>query len=180
MSTSSSCAGPAPEPGAGRDDSPGGPEGMGAPANEPGRLAGEIARRAEEVVSVTCEGEGSAAFLRGPRHDPEAGWPPMELGESAPVEPFPVDVFPARVADFVRAASESIGCPADFVALPVLVVAGAAIGRSAALRLKPDYFASAPISTMRQNPLRRSNRPKAIIDGFSRPSGNWRMRTGGI
>ena len=44
----------------------------------------------------------------------------------------------------------------------------------------PDYFASAPISTMRQNPLRRSNRPKAIIDRFSGPSGNWRMRTGGI
>ena len=44
-----------------------------------------------------------------------------------------------------RAAAESIGCPADFVGLAVVVVAGAAIGRSAALRLKPDYVASASL-----------------------------------
>jgi pimeloyl-ACP methyl ester carboxylesterase len=44
----------------------------------------------------------------------------------------------------------------------------------------PDCFASAPISTMRQSPFRRSNKPKPIIDGFWHPSGDWRMRTGGI
>ena len=62
-----------------------------------------------------------------------------------PVEPFPLEVYPPPVAHLARHGARSIGCPLDFLALPVLSVAGAAIGRSANLHLKSRYFASASI-----------------------------------
>jgi hypothetical protein len=72
-------------------------------------------------------------------------WPPLVLGEQPPVPPFPTDVFPPVVAEFVRTIAESVGCPEDFPGLAVLVVAGAAIGRSASLLLKRGYFASSAL-----------------------------------
>jgi hypothetical protein len=68
-------------------------------------------------------------------------WPALRLGEQPAVEPFPVEVFPTAVAEFIRSVAAAIGCPPDFVGLPLLVVAGAAIGRTVSLRLKKGYFA---------------------------------------
>jgi Protein of unknown function (DUF3987) len=62
-----------------------------------------------------------------------------------PVEAFPLETYPAPVAHLIRHGARSIGCPLDFLALAVLSVAGAAIGRSASLYLKNRYFASASI-----------------------------------
>jgi hypothetical protein len=75
-------------------------------------------------------------------------WPPLRLSECPPVLPFPVDVLPRSVADFVRNVAASIGCPEDFVGLPVIIAAGAAIGRSVSLRLRPNHFASASLYGM--------------------------------
>jgi hypothetical protein len=75
----------------------------------------------------------------------EDDWGPLRLNDLPPVEPFPDIVLPNPVADFIKVASESIGCPPDFVGLPVLIVAGAAIGRSASLLLKPGYFATSAL-----------------------------------
>jgi hypothetical protein len=75
----------------------------------------------------------------------EDGWPTLILGEQPPVPPFPTDTLPQAVADFVRRVAGSIGCPEDIVGLGVIVTAGAAIGRSAALLLKRGYFASASL-----------------------------------
>ena len=75
-------------------------------------------------------------------------WSPLRLGATPAVERFPVDAFPPPVADFVRAISESIGCPPDFVGLPSLIVLGAAIGRSVMLELKRGYRASAALYGM--------------------------------
>src|SRR5262249_43268237 len=83
--------------------------------------------------------------------DPGAGgdeWGPLRLGDAPPAEPFADVILPDPVYDFVRVVSASIGCPPDFVGLPVLVIAGAAIGRSASLLLKPGYFASASLYGM--------------------------------
>ena len=62
-----------------------------------------------------------------------------------PVEPFPLDIYPAPVVRLIRQGSKAINCPLDFLAVPALVVAGAAIGRSASLRLKDGYFAPASV-----------------------------------
>ncbi len=85
-----------------------------------------------------------------PLSDPDGadGWPPLNLEEMPAAHPFPVEVFPPTVARFVRTVAEAIGCPMDFVTLPTLIVAGAAIGRSVSLRLKPGYFTSASLYGM--------------------------------
>ncbi|MDR3633526.1 MAG: DUF3987 domain-containing protein [Isosphaeraceae bacterium] len=73
-----------------------------------------------------------------PEPEFEADWPPLRLGDLPPVEPFPLDVLPEGVARFVRAVAREAGAPVDFPALTALITAGAAIGYSAALRLKAD------------------------------------------
>lgn len=91
-----------------------------------------------------------AVAMANPDEPPPEGeaWPPLRLGALPPVEPFPDIVLPETVADFVKSASDAIGCPPDFVGLPVLVVAGAAVGRSASLQLKPGYFVSTSLYGM--------------------------------
>ena len=75
-------------------------------------------------------------------------WPPLLLDDCPAVEPFPVDVYPRDVAHFVRETAGAIGCPEDFVGLPVLIVAGAAIGRSVSLRLRRNHFTSGSLYGM--------------------------------
>ena len=52
---------------------------------------------------------------------------------------FPVDAMPAGCCMVIREASEAIGCPAEFVALPMLAVLATAIGNSRVLELKPGW-----------------------------------------
>ncbi len=54
-------------------------------------------------------------------------------------QPFPLDALPRRVADFIRLAAESHSVDVSFVALPVLAVAGAALGNAFRLKLKDDF-----------------------------------------
>jgi hypothetical protein len=53
--------------------------------------------------------------------------------------PFPLDVFPTRVADFARRVATAMGCPVDYPATAVLVVSGAAVGAARALELKGGW-----------------------------------------
>lgn len=53
---------------------------------------------------------------------------------------FPVDALPTPFADFAREGAASKGCPVEFYAVPLLVVAGAAIGNSFELALKEDFI----------------------------------------
>jgi hypothetical protein len=64
----------------------------------------------------------------------------VPLSEVPAAAPFPVDVFPPALAEFVQEAALSLACPADFVGLPMLVLAGAAIGASRALEVKPGWW----------------------------------------
>jgi hypothetical protein len=75
-------------------------------------------------------------------------WLPLRLNNCPPVLPFPVDVYPRSVAQFVEKVATSIGCPEDFVGLPILITTGAAIGRRVSLRLRPNHFASASLYGM--------------------------------
>jgi hypothetical protein len=75
---------------------------------------------------------------------PSNEWPPLRLDEALPdVEPFPLDVLPEAAARLAIEGAASIGCPPDFLAVPMLAMAGGTIGRSVSLLLKPGYFASA-------------------------------------
>jgi hypothetical protein len=52
-----------------------------------------------------------------------------------PVE-FPTHVLPKSIATYIEEAARSIGCPADFIALPVLASCAAAVGNARVLRIK--------------------------------------------
>ena len=70
-------------------------------------------------------------------------WPALRLGALPPVDPFPVDVLPDQAARLVIEGANAIGCPRDFLGVPLLTVAGAGIGRSVSLLLKDGYFVGA-------------------------------------
>ena len=60
------------------------------------------------------------------------------------VMPFPVEALPEPARSFVTAGAKALGCPPDFVALPLLAFIGAVAGNSRKLRLK-HRFLVAPI-----------------------------------
>lgn len=80
-----------------------------------------------------------------PPEDVLEPWPELRLDEPPPAVTFPLNVLPPAVVNLVQAAAESIGCQPDLVAVPMIGVASTAIGRSASLKLKDGYFASAVV-----------------------------------
>ena len=58
------------------------------------------------------------------------------------VEPFPLTVFPKIIQRYVREGADALGCPVDFFAVPVLVLAGLVVGASRALQVKPGWLES--------------------------------------
>jgi Protein of unknown function (DUF3987) len=65
--------------------------------------------------------------------------PPLPLEENIPSQPFPVDVLPEAVRRFVEGGARALGCPVDFLAVPALVVAGAALGNTWRLSITPTH-----------------------------------------
>jgi len=65
---------------------------------------------------------------------------PLPAAPLSRVEPFPLSVFPPSLERFVREGAESLTCPPDYFALPMLCAASAAIGASRALRLTGDWW----------------------------------------
>jgi hypothetical protein len=74
---------------------------------------------------------------------PGSDWPALRLEILPPVAPFPVDVLPDPAARLVKEGADAIGCPWDFLGVPLLAVAAGTIGRSASLLLKDGYFVGA-------------------------------------
>ncbi len=60
---------------------------------------------------------------------------------------FPLEVLPPTLKRLVEEASAAIGCPPDFVAVPVLGTLGAAIGNSYALKINGDWAEGATLYT---------------------------------
>ncbi len=58
---------------------------------------------------------------------------------------FPVGAMPAACQRLVREAAAAIGCPPDFVALPMLTTLSSAIGNSRVVKLKAGWEESATI-----------------------------------
>ncbi len=69
---------------------------------------------------------------------------PSTSSASSPIEayrPFPVDALPEPLSSFVAETADAIGCDPAYVALPLVVAAGAAIGTTRRLELKYKYEA---------------------------------------
>ncbi len=58
------------------------------------------------------------------------------------VEPFPVHILPPVLQDFVTEGARSIGCPPDFIAVPLIVFAGTATGASRVVQVKEGWTES--------------------------------------
>jgi hypothetical protein len=70
---------------------------------------------------------------------------PTPLIDAPPVEPFPVDVLPRHSADFADSVATSMGGPVDFVAAPMVALAGGRVGARRRLRVNPTW-AERPIT----------------------------------
>jgi hypothetical protein len=87
--------------------------------------------------TIPPESDGQAAS--GASTAPAPWDTPLPLGDVPAVLPFPLDVFPQPLQDFAVAVAESMNCPVDFAAVPMLTFAGAAIGASRAVQIKEGW-----------------------------------------
>jgi hypothetical protein len=70
----------------------------------------------------------------------EPAWPdPIPLAKIPAAKPFPLDVLPQSLGEFIQDAAAALTCPADYVAVPLLAIAGAAIGTSRVLEIKAGW-----------------------------------------
>jgi hypothetical protein len=67
------------------------------------------------------------------------------FGNSPEPDDFPIGALPRASRQLLREAAASIGCPADFVGVPMLVALASAIGNSRVLKLKGGWEEGATI-----------------------------------
>ena len=84
--------------------------------------------------------DGPAAKPAAESNQTPAWSPPQPLSEAPPANPFPLAVLPLPLRQVVSQAAAAVHCPTDYVAVPLLTLAGAAIGRSRILRVKNGHF----------------------------------------
>ena len=65
--------------------------------------------------------------------------------EPPPYVPFPTDVLPKVVADFIHEGAAALGCDESYIALPLLTVLASAVGNSRCIRLKRTWCEPAMI-----------------------------------
>jgi hypothetical protein len=56
------------------------------------------------------------------------------------VDPFPLEVLPEQLAEFVTEAACAISCPPDYIAVPMLSVLGTAIGTRQRIKIKEGWL----------------------------------------
>jgi Protein of unknown function (DUF3987) len=90
---------------------------------------------------------GSTSFFIVSNHGlATAPWePPIPLGEIPGVESFPSEVFPFFLQRFAIEGSKALNCPPDYFAVPMLAVAGGAIGNSRCLQITRSHEQSASL-----------------------------------
>ena len=65
-----------------------------------------------------------------------------------PFQPFPTDLLPDPIGEYIRTAAGSIGCCESFVALPMLAAMASAIGNSTRLAIKMNWHEPAILWTV--------------------------------
>ena len=56
-----------------------------------------------------------------------------------PFRPFPTELLPSAVAEYVTSAAKAIGCDVGFVAAPMLALLAASIGATTRIQVKPGW-----------------------------------------
>jgi hypothetical protein len=121
------------------------------PDPSPGRTVRDWLATGQTRADLLRLTETASALPPAEKSDPQPlpdanPWePPIPLSELPPVEPFPIDIFPQRLVGFIAEATTALGCPPDYLAVPMLVLAGAAVGASRRLEVKPGHHESAAL-----------------------------------
>jgi hypothetical protein len=77
---------------------------------------------------------------------PEAPWEEvLPVYSVYPATPFPVNVFPEDHQRYIREGAAAMNCPPDFFGVPMLVVAGGAIGNSFRLAVTNNHHQSSAL-----------------------------------
>jgi hypothetical protein len=77
--------------------------------------------------------------------DPPEAEPEQKPVLGNEVAPFPLHVLPARIQAFIKTVAAAVSCPPDLVAVPALVVLGAAIGNSVVLEVNEGWLERASL-----------------------------------
>jgi hypothetical protein len=72
-------------------------------------------------------------------------YPPGGLDCLAAVPPFPVGLLPDPLAAYVRELAEAMSCPPDFIGVPMLALAGAALGNAWRLEVTATHVQHAAL-----------------------------------
>jgi hypothetical protein len=75
----------------------------------------------------------------------DASEPSIAAPSSAPVLPFPVEVFPEVIATLITQGAAALPCAPDLIGVPMLAVLGAAIGTSYEVEIKEGWTEGARI-----------------------------------
>jgi hypothetical protein len=98
----------------------------------------EMKVKAAAAPSTNGHAEGNGAHTGRP-----AAAEPWErivpLNGTPAVKPFPLDALPLSLVGFVKCVAETLACPPDYAAVPMLALAGGAIGASRALTIKEGW-----------------------------------------
>jgi hypothetical protein len=70
---------------------------------------------------------------------PDPWEPPLPLAVEPVAPAFPLDALPTKVKTFLHDGAAALSCPVDYLAVPALALAGAALGASRALEIKRGY-----------------------------------------
>jgi Protein of unknown function (DUF3987) len=110
------------------------PEVISGPAVMPA-VAGVVAStsRPEEMPAVAEVVTSASGSSPGDDED----WVPEDPADD--IAPFPVDCLPRPLGRFITEAAESLQCPADFLGMAMIEVAGGAIGGSRRVRIRRGY-----------------------------------------
>jgi replicative DNA helicase len=100
-----------------------------------------------------------------------AEWePPVEFGVFD-LPPFPVEVLPPVLSDFVRALAIATQTPADLAGMMVLAACAAVCAKRIVVEVKPGYREPTNLFTLAVLPS--GHRKSAVIEEVSRPLREW-------
>ncbi len=91
-------------------------------------------------------GWGKDESLKERSLEPVNSGHPTKTGTLPPALPFPVEVLTPTMKRIVEEAAASIGCPPEFIGLPMLATLGAAIGNTHMVRMKKGWTEGAALN----------------------------------
>ncbi len=109
------------------------PEGVKDPADLHLQNPRMFKERLEEAIRASTVLQLPSVLQRNGRAitSKAAPWPdPVPLGEIPEVLPFPIDVLPHPMRRLTEEVAWALNCPTDFVAVPLLALAGGALANS--------------------------------------------------